>query len=173
MPALIDLTDQRFGQLKVIERARNKGKDSAWRCRCDCGKEIEVRSFSLKNGDNQGCGCLQRKRVGEANTKHGGTKTRLYRIWEGMHTRCNNPNRKRYPAYGGRGITVCQEWRDFATFRDWALTNGYQDDLTIDRKDNDGNYEPGNCRWATQVEQQNNRRNNRKGMREKCLGMTI
>lgn len=97
----------------------------------------------------------------KGNYKHGGNGTRLYIIWKAMRERCMCPNCNRWHRYGGRGITVCTEWDDFALFRDWAMSNGYADNLTLDRIDHDGNYEPSNCRWATQQEQQNNRCNNR------------
>ena len=93
--------------------------------------------------------------------KHGGKGTRLYRIWKAMRSRCNNPNTLAYPRYGGRGIGVCKEWDDFSKFRAWAIANGYSDDLSIDRVDNDGGYSPDNCRWATRKEQNTNQRSNR------------
>lgn len=92
---------------------------------------------------------------------HGGTGTRLYFIWKSMRQRCNNPKNKKFPNYGLRGIKICDEWNDFVTFKKWALTHGYEDHLTLDRKDNDGNYEPSNCRWSTADTQANNRTNNR------------
>lgn len=96
------------------------------------------------------------------NTSHGMSKTRLYTIWKKMKARCENSNQDRFLDYGGRGIQVCLAWRDFVVFRDWALANGYDDNLTLDRKDNNGNYEPDNCRWITSVEQQQNKRNSSK-----------
>lgn len=170
---LEDLTDRKFGQLQVIERAENGSDGSTrYRCRCDCGGEKIVRAKHLKSGAIDNCGCLHAKRVQETKLRsgraHGGSDTRLYRIWEGMKARCYNPNRERYPDYGGRGITICDEWlHDFGAFRDWAMANGYRDDLSIDRKDNDKGYSPENCRWQTVEQQNNNRRPRRWGKRPK------
>ena len=162
---LDDLTGRKFGKLQVLHRAPNHitsgGQVKAmWVCRCECGKEIEAYAAYLKRGTKTSCGC-ERK---QSNFKHGDClatkKSRLYEIWNNMKSRCMRPTSTAYQNYGGRGIAVCKEWLDYPTFKKWALTNGYSDNLTIDRINNDGNYEPSNCRWATLKIQGNNTRHN-------------
>lgn len=157
----IDLTAARFGLLTVIERAENTRYGTKWLCRCDCGRICSVLSGNLRGGKQKSCGCLRHR---EAHNKtHGDSRSaRLYRTWTDMKSRCGNHARKSYPDYGGRGISVCTEWAtDYEAFKRWALSSGYTDELSIDRIDNDGNYEPSNCRWATLRQQCCNRRSNR------------
>lgn len=150
-----------FHRLTVVEEAgRARNGERLWNCKCACGSSVVVRGGDIRSGHTQSCGCLQRERTVEACTTHGGKGTRLYLIWKGMRRRCNSPTDHLYALYGGRGIAVCVEWNEsFEVFRDWAFANGYRDDLTIDRKDNDGAYEPSNCRWVTMTVQSRNRRN--------------
>lgn len=154
-----DLTGQRFGRLTVLE-ALPGNRRTCWRCVCDCGQETVVGSgHHLTSGHTESCGCLRYERLKAANTKHGNRRSRLYNIWAHMRQRCSNPQNKDFNYYGGRGVTVCSEWvDDFSAFQEWALDNGYRDDLTLDRINPDGNYEPQNCRWATMAEQNRNRR---------------
>lgn len=152
MSRLVDLTGQQYGNLTVIKRAENGANRKAqWVCRCVCGKVVTVRGEHLRSGATSSCGCSK-------NVKHGLSKTRLYTIWLGMIHRCCRPEDKSYSRYGARGITVCAAWKnDFLAFQSWALKNGYKDTLSIERMDNDGNYEPANCCWRDSKEQARNR----------------
>lgn len=160
-----DLTGQRFGRLTVIERTRNIGKYTAWLCRCDCGNKKIIKSKSLKDNSTKSCGCLQkevaRKYMSEKMRKYPDVHSRLKNIYFNMKSRCYNLNHCAYGNYGGRGITLCEEWKNNSNaFYFWAMNNGYQENLTIDRIDVNGNYEPSNCRWIDLKTQQRNRRNN-------------
>lgn len=157
-----DLSGHTYGKLTVIECVGIRNRYATWKCKCECGEVVEVRGTSLTNGHTTSCGCAQKEKVSRLMKKHGLSGSRLYRIYQHMVGRCVNKNEAGYENYGGRGISVCDEWaQSFKSFSDWALSNGYKDDLTLDRIEVDGNYEPTNCRWVTQKIQANNTRTNR------------
>lgn len=155
-----DLTDMRCGKLTVIRKiTTNGGHGTLWECQCDCGKTTIARHDDLKTGHKKSCGCYGKS--GESKIRHGQTHTRIHRQWCAIKQRCTNPNFKQWKDYGGRGIKVCDEWNGkhgFDNYYRWAITHGYSDDLEIDRIDNDGNYEPSNCRFVTHKENMNNRK---------------
>lgn len=166
MSNLVDLTGKRFGRLLVIKRdedhAQNGNrKRTFWVCKCDCGNIVSVNADSLKRGATNSCGCILKEVASRKAKIHGESKTKLYMVWRGMKTRCYNKNCEAYRDYGGRGIFICDEWvDDYASFRDWSLSNGYKPGLSIDRIDNNKGYSPSNCRFVSMLVQSNNKRNN-------------
>lgn len=161
----MELTGQRFGRLVALyDTGERKSGHVVWHCKCDCGNEVDVIGRNLTSGYTTSCGCYKRERVAEVHTVHGMAQHRerhpVYWTWQAMLQRCKNPSHKYYKDYGGRGIKVCDEWHDPVVFINWALANGWQRGLSIDRIDNSGNYEPSNCHWVTQKEQTRNRRSN-------------
>lgn len=163
----IDMIGKRFGRLTVIQFAESdKDGQAKWQCVCDCGKETVVRGYHLRSGRVQSCGCLLRETVSRrmkehhtgGNFKHNGSNTRLYQTWANMKTRCLNPKNRAFKWYGAVGITICPDWLNFENFQKWALQSGYQDNLTIERINPSGNYEPSNCKWIPKSEQRNNQR---------------
>ena len=164
MGTVKNIAGKKFGRLTVLKYEGTYSGHARWTCLCDCGNKVSVFTTNLTGGGVQSCGCLQRESSAERHYKHGKSRTRLYNRWKCIKQRCYRVKDKSYHRYGGRGITMCDEWKnDFQAFYDWAMTNGYQDDLTIDRIDNDGNYEPSNCRWVSVADNNRNRANTRGG----------
>lgn len=158
MSKLIDLTGKQFGRLFVRSRSDEKAVRIKWLCNCECGKEVVVEGQHLRDSTTISCGCYHKNDLSRRRKIHGGSKTRLYNIWYGMKNRCLVETHTAYKYYGGRGISICDEWLDFTKFCDWALSNGYSDGFEIDRINNDSGYEPSNCRWVTHAENMKNLR---------------
>lgn len=160
-----NLSGKTFGRLTAVEFIETRKGQSMWKCVCSCPNhtEVIVSAGHLKSGHTTSCGCFKNEIVAAGTHKtHGHTGSRLHSIWFNMKKRCTNTNSDAYKNYGGRGISVCDKWMsDFKSFYDWSLANGYDDSLTIDRINNDGNYEPSNCRWVSRKVQNCNSRNNR------------
>ena len=162
-----ELSGKRFGKLLVLYRV-NQTEDGdhapLWKCQCDCGNTVKVKSGNLMSGKTNSCGCIKREKtslLGRSRRIYSATEKRLHSIWTDMLRRCENPSNKDFHNYGARGITVFNEWHNFESFKAWSFENGYASNLSIDRIDVDGGYSPSNCRWATVMEQANNKRNTR------------
>ena len=159
-----DMTGLKFGRLTVISRAENDRHGNVmWNCKCDCGTDKIINGASLRRASVLSCGCLHKEIVKTKSKKHGLVKHRIYTIWYDMKARCYNAKNPHFNCYGGRGIKNCEEWLNsengFQNYAKWSFENGYKEDLTIDRIDNDANYEPNNCRWVTRKVQAQNKRN--------------
>lgn len=176
-----NLINKRFGLLVVVEEAptrkrSNGGSITMWHCKCDCGKELDVIANSLLRGRTKSCGCAKSKIISEKTAKHRGIDDRLYHVWAGMKGRCYNHQNQSYQYYGGRGISVCEEWAEsYAAFRDWATANGYDPNAevgkcTIDRIDNNGDYTPTNCRWVGMDVQSTNKHPSGKAIKIEYCG---
>lgn len=151
----VNLVGDKFGRLTVISLFDRKRSGSRWLCKCECGNEHTVFTQNLKNGSVRSCGCQSHP------TKHGMTNTRVYQTWAAMKSRCRSQSYHAHKHYAGKGVAVCNEWLQFEAFYEWALKNGYKDDLTLDRVDNSKGYEPSNCRFVTIADQQRNKTSNR------------
>lgn len=154
-----DITGMKFTYLTPI-RVVGKTTDNrpAWLCKCDCGNEVVVSEHSLKRNATKSCGCYKREVQLKSHYKHGKCHTRIYRVWSNMRSRCDRKSFDSYKWYGGRGIKYAEEWADFSNFKNWALANGYDDTLELDRIDTNGDYTPNNCRFVTHKVNCQNRR---------------
>lgn len=160
-----NIIGEKHGLLEVLSFEKSEKKKNHWRyyykCKCECGKIKIINRDSLVSNKTQSCGCLKKQRVKEANSKHSLSQTRIYKIYKDIKKRCYNPKSSNYKIYGGKGVVMCEEWlNNFMNFYNWSIKNNYNDSLTIDRIDVNGNYEPSNCRWTTMKQQANNKTNN-------------
>ena len=165
MSKRIEMKNKKFGRLTVeSEHPIRKNNEICWVCKCDCGNEIIVQGYNLRSGNTQSCGCLKKEKIINSISKHHLSNSRLYIIWKTMKQRCYNSKSNNFKHYGGKGVTIFNNWIDkengFTNFYNWSIENGYLENLTIDRIDVNGNYEPSNCRWVTIKEQENNKSNN-------------
>lgn len=155
-----DFRGKKIGRLSPIEidtEATISHSQIHWRCQCDCGGETSVNVFNLAKQSTLSCGCIHREQLTERNSKHGMAGSKIYTLWQAMLQRCYYEKHEYYHLYGGKGITVCNEWReDFQAFFDWSMSNGYEDGLSLDRIDGNDDYKPSNCRWVTAQAQANN-----------------
>jgi len=149
MANIKDITGQKFGRLTAIKYiGSNKHKNRIWECKCDCGKFSNVTVAALISNNTSSCGCLHRELASKRFGTHHGGGTPLYRTWKNMKQRCYNSKNNYYKSYGGRGIKICDEWlHDFSKFQEWSFKNNYEEGLSIERNDTNGNYEPDNCSW--------------------------
>lgn len=172
MPPFIDMTGIKYGRLTALKRVENSKHNTMWLFRCECGNEIVTTGYAVRSGHTTSCGCFLSETTASLKYSHGMARTRIYKIYQKIKGRCYKETDKAYAKYGGRGIGICEAWlgdNGFENFFEWSIQNGYADELSIDRIDVNGNYEPSNCRWVDAVVQANNRRNNR---RITCEGQT-
>jgi len=161
MSRVIELTGEKFGKLTVIERAGTRRKRAMWKCECECGITTIVAGQDLKSGNTKSCGCVGKEKIKNLRYKHGLSHTRIHNIWWALYQRCCDENSSSYHWYGAKGITMCEDWKEFNNFHKWCYENGYNENFSIDRKNNNIGYYPDNCRWVDMKTQQRNRGNNR------------